>query len=304
MRRNLAAVVNLLQPFDDYLFARRDTLLYHLKPAELLPQVDGAHRDFIVRTHHCHLRLSLRLQDRGLWNQQGVVNDSGGGANLRIEAGPQNVIRVAERRLDLNGAGLDIHLSIHVIDFAEIFIDGAIGQNHLEARAVRCTLVRILVDLLSHAQILLLADGKFDFDRIKLGDRGQQRGGRDEVADLGGSNRGDPIDRRYNLSPTEVELRRFDRSLRGFDLGVRRASGLGLIVEFLLRHDSLLVQRGVTIQVQLVLFGLRLGLREIRIRLIKGRLILPRIDLKKDSAGAHRIAVAVVLPYDVSRNLW
>src|SRR5216117_3868009 len=56
------------------------------------------------------------------------------------------------------------------------------------------------------SQILLLADGDLDVDRVELGDRGERGAGLDQVADVCVLDSRDAGDRGEDLRPAGVEL--------------------------------------------------------------------------------------------------
>ncbi len=103
---------------------------------------------------------------------------------------------IGKDALDLDRSGLDVDFPVGDIEVARTRIDSAVGEDHLESRlALGDPLLLMLLDPGRKMEILALADRKGDFDRVELRDRREQRGGADQVADLGLGDSSDTVDR-------------------------------------------------------------------------------------------------------------
>src|SRR5690606_6526721 len=148
-----------------------------------------------------------------------------------------------------------------------------------------------------------LADRELDLDRIDRRDRRQHGRRSDEVADLREVDARDPVDRRENLRPLEVEARLLERRLRLLDRRAVREDLLDRVVELLLADGDLCGERPVARDVLLGLLELRLRLAEVSDRLVVRGLELTRIDLEEELARLDDAAVRIVLGQQVALDL-
>ena len=134
------------------------------------------------------------------------------------------MVGIRKVALNLNRAGLDVDLPIHIVKLTRILVGAPVGKDHFELGAF--VSARVLVNLIGEVKVVLLADWEFDLDRIELGDGRQQRGRADQVSDLRLRDPRDAIYRRSHLRPLFVELGGLDRRLRP----TRTAAALARVV--------------------------------------------------------------------------
>ena len=93
-------------------------------------------------------------------------------AHFGIAAGPQNISRIREQPGEPNGAGTLIDLAVRKVERALAGIGRAVRQNQLKVQSFAR---RFATDLrrkaLPPCQILWLAGGEINFDRVHGGNR-------------------------------------------------------------------------------------------------------------------------------------
>src|SRR6267378_4102961 len=116
---------------------------------------------------------ALQLRDCTLRYKQGVLLDSDGRANFAIPAGAQNISRIRKKPGDPNCARALIDLAVGKIDRPLMPIGGPVGQNKFETHALVRSLARGLRREPSvPIEVLALADGEINLDRVDGGDGG------------------------------------------------------------------------------------------------------------------------------------
>ena len=106
-------------------------------------------------------------------------------------------------------------------------------------------------DPIRKLEILSLADRECHLDRINPRDRGEQRIGLDQIANLGDRNTGNTVDRRLDLRPFQIEFGLLDRGTGGFHCRLVATVRLDRIVELLLADCAFLRQRGIARHIKL-----------------------------------------------------
>ena len=245
----------------------------------------------------------MKLGHRPLRNERGL-DCHGLGPHTAVLTRAERVPGVGECGADANGARLGVNLAIRREKRPRPWVGVSVSEHQREtASALPRLLRRRAVDPIRDAQIVLFPQGKVRLDGIDLRDRGQERAGPHEVADLSRGDRGDARDERGHFGEPEVELRRIDGRLRRLDGGQRRQIGLDVVVELTLRDRALLGQRAVTGQVALGLPELRLRLAQSRLRLRERHVEGPRIDLEEHLALLDEAAFLVLATHEVARHL-
>ncbi len=262
--------------------------------------------DDVVAADDVDLVHALQLANGPLRDDDGVLQ------NLRLRgdaaelAGTQHVAGVGELRRDAQAAGLRADAAVHKDDVAGLRIDLAVGQRELErdgAAGVEQVAVAALPGARDESEILLLADGEVDLERVELRDRGEHRRGPDEVADLHRGLPGDAVDERAHPGEAEVQLCGADLRLRRGDGGLVGGERLRFGVELALGDGVRLGERRVALDVDGGELDLRLGLRELALGLVERGLQRTRIDLEEHLALADLAAFAVVLADEVAGDL-
>src|ERR1700735_4531686 len=108
LRLSLDPVRDFLQALGDDALAHRHSLVDNPEVAHLLADLHHAQRNLVVRADHADLVLALSLEHGALRHEQRVLAHIGSRANLRIQSGAKNVVRIREDSLNLDGAGLDV----------------------------------------------------------------------------------------------------------------------------------------------------------------------------------------------------
>src|SRR5580692_11014772 len=142
------------------------------------------------------------------------------GANLGVAAGSQNASRIGEQPGEPNGAGTLVDLAVRKVERALVGIGRAVRQNQLKVQSFAR---RLAADLrrkaLPPCQILWLAGGEINFDRINGGNRCYNPASwGDECPDLKLGLSRDAVDRSDETRELYINFRGFNGGLVGFDL--------------------------------------------------------------------------------------
>ena len=133
--------------------------------------------------------------------------------------GTQAIAGIREQPRQPDGAGPDVDLAVREIELALVRIGDAIGENQFEFQQPGGGLPllrgreppRIF-------QILLLAGGEVDLDRIDCRDSGDDAAGRAyQRAHLQLGDARDAVDRRRQPGESKIDLRGLDRGLGGLE---------------------------------------------------------------------------------------
>ena len=272
--------------------------------ADALADLDLSKVHGLVGSDHRDLVDALHILDGPLRNEERAFLRVDDRAHLRVLAGAQEIARVREYSPDVDGAGRLPDRAVQDRDRPPVGVTRPVGQGDLEV-VLPLAVTAGYRAALAKSQILLLADRELDVDRIDLGDRGENRAGRDQVADVRVLDPGDAGDRGEHLRPAVVELgivqhgpglrdvrlipghprlRVREARAGGLQRGQIRQVGLHRVIQLLLADRAARRQRGVAADVELrvllVRLGpghVRLGLRDLGHRLLALRLLLQEL---------------------------
>ena len=242
------------------------------------------HVNRVVRGDGIDLLLALKFCDRCLRNKNRVVKNLGLGLHPAKLPGTKNVSRIRERSSDANRAGLRIQLPIDKNDVPFLRIDFAIRQRESQ-RNLRRAMKQVAAARarpFRQCEILAVADGKIDLDRIELRNRSQYGLGADEISDLRRGLARNAGNQRANLGKPKIQVRRRNRGLCSLYGSFRLRLLLDLVVELASGNRVSFRQRRVAVHVDLGESELRLRLAKLTLRLFKRRFKRARIDLEQD----------------------
>src|SRR5258708_37340207 len=178
---DLLAGFHSVDSLDDDPLARLQPLLDDPEGADALSDLDLPKVHCLLGSDHRDQVHALLVQDGPLRNEQRLFPGSYEGAHLRVLAGAQEVARVREHSPDVDGAGRLPDRAVQDRGPPPVRVGRSVGQGELEVALLLAVAQRAA---LPPPQILLLADGELDVDRVDLGDRGENRAGADQVADV------------------------------------------------------------------------------------------------------------------------
>ena len=143
---------------------------------------------------------------------------------------------------------------------------------------------------------VLLGRREYHRNRLQLDDRYDSgaRARMDDVSGIDQSEAGLAGERRAYRRIAQLRLCVVDRALIAFDLRDELIDRRLLRVDLLARREILLIERCVTLQIELRVFQHRLVCGLFRERLVEGRLVGPRIDLGENIALLHYLALSEI----------
>src|SRR6266849_8685048 len=169
----LHARTYLLHALGNHAFASLQSVLDNPLGADPVADLNRTDAHLVLVIHCRDLIAALQLRDRALRHKQRVLLDSDGRANFAIPAGAQNISRIRKKPGDPNCARALIDLAVGKIDRPLMPIGGAVGQNKFETHALVRRLARGLGREPSvPIEVLPLADGEINLDRVDSGHRG------------------------------------------------------------------------------------------------------------------------------------
>ena len=157
--------------------------------------------------------------------------------------------------------------------------------------------------LVRELEILLLADGEVNLNRLHLRNGRKHGGLRDQAADLGGGDAGDAVQQGAHLRPAEIQLGAFDRGLLRLDSGLVGCLRLQIVVQLRARNGTRLGERRIALGIDLGQQQLRLRLGQLTLRLIERGLEGAGVNLVQNLPRAHLRALFVVLADQVAGDL-
>ena len=164
-----AAVLDLLQSLDDYLFAWFDSTFDDPHGSDTVPDFHRPDAHLVVRADDCDLVTSLQFAHGFLRHEQRAAPDFRRRPQPSKLAGAKEVLRIGKGANDLNTACAYVHLAIRKQASPFVRIDGAVSQNQLKWRPVGRNLsLRVGINPVSEVDVLLLADGEIRLDGIYL----------------------------------------------------------------------------------------------------------------------------------------
>src|SRR5438552_4018788 len=202
---DLLAGFHSVDSLDDDPLARLQPLPDDPEGADALADLDGSKVHRLVASDHGDLVDALLVQDSPLRNEQRAFFRVADGAHLLVLAGAQEVARVWEHSPDADGAGRRPDRAVQDRDRPSVGVNRSVGEGDLEI-ILPLAVTAAHKPALPQSQILLLADGELDVDRVDQGDRGENRAGADLVPDVRVLDAGDAGDRGEDLRPAVVEL--------------------------------------------------------------------------------------------------
>src|SRR5258708_13064587 len=145
------------------------------------------------------------------------------------------------------------------------------------------------------SQVLLLADGEVNLDRIDL--RNSRKGRRlaNQIANLRHRPPGDPGDERADLRESQVELSLFHVGFSDANPGALSGLLLYFVVELALSYGMRLGEGRIALYVDVGQGKLRSRLRQLTLRLIQRCLKRPGINLEQDLPALYDGPFAVIL---------
>src|SRR5438132_4048466 len=253
-------VLHLLQSLRNDAFAWLEPLVDDPEPVHLLARLHGAERDLVVRSDDGDLVHALGLLHRTLRYDEGTMERLRGGAYLGVEAGAKDGVGIREEGLHQARPRLLIDLAVRDVEPAGMGIRAGVGEDQLEIGLVPCpALLLVLTAPIRIAKVFALGDREGPLHRIHLGDVREHGRRSHEIADLDGRDSGDPLDRRVDLGPCEVEARVLDGRLGALHLSLARVRRLDGVVEFLLGRRTLRRERLVLREVARAIVALTFG---------------------------------------------
>src|SRR5256712_2171590 len=293
---DLLASLYSVDSLDDDPLARLQPLPDDPEGADALADLDGSKVHRLVASDHGDLVDALLVQDGPLRNEQRAFFHADDGAHLRILAGAQEIARVWEHSPDADGAGRRPDRAVQDRDRPSVGVNRPVGEGDLEI-ILPLAVTAAHKPALPQSQILLLADGELDVDRVDQGDRGENRAGADLVPNVRVLDAGDAGDRGEDLRPAVVELgivqhgpglgdvrprlghtrlRVREARAGGLQRGQIRQVGLHRVVQLLLADRAAVRPRGVAADVELRLppvclrlCDVRFGLCDLGLRLLE-----------------------------------
>src|SRR5262249_31513221 len=287
-----------LQPVDHDPIGRRETRANDAQAVDDGPELDELGADRAVVGHREHDLARLIRRDRTVRNEQRLVL-AAEQAQPAEESRRQEPVLVVEYGAAANGAGLGIE---HVVDEVHpplVLELGLVGEAyrhrvlHVARGGPRPGSRKPYV-----AKEVGFAAVEDEMDRVDRYDEGEQRrvalSTGDEVAGIDAPVGDAPADRRPHVGPFEVERGLPQRSFGRGDLaGGVALSGLAG-VEFALGYGLVAHQRGRALHVEGGDLEPGLGAFDIRIGLVDGDSVGPRIDHEQKVALLDELALAEI----------
>ena len=300
------AIDQLARTLDDDLFSRLQTAGDDPGRADLRSYLHRLDVHLVVGVDHGHLIGALQLGDSTLRYQQRATLDLGLRPHLAVLARAQEALRIGEGSRYPDGAGIRVDLTIDKDDAALAGVHAAVGKRQFDGHAVGAVQqigAAGSAHLVREREILLLADGEVNLNRLHLRNSREHGGLRDQAADLGGCDAGDAVQQGAHLRPAEIQLGAFDRGLLRLDGGLVRSLRLQIVVQLRARNGTCLGERRIALGVDLGQQQLRLRLRQLSLGLVERGLEGPGVDLVQDLPRVHLRALFVVLADQVAGDL-
>ncbi|CAM2195407.1 protein of unknown function [Paraburkholderia kururiensis] len=268
--------------------------------ALLAAQLHFAVRDVIGAVHDEDELLVLVGADRGVVDKQRRVRRAATHLDARVEARQQRAVCVVETRAHADRARRRIEPVIHGLDRARARVARFVGEAEIH-RHLRAVLhVADVVEIRLLVCIERRVDGRH---RNERGQRSRIGAGRHHVAQRDFRARHATGHRRHDARVAQIDLRRFQRGLRGLQVRTRLARGVLLLVVVALRDGVVRDKTLCAFPVALRIAGSRLGRGELRGGAIHFSLIRTRVDHEQRVAFFDERAVLEVDRHDGARHL-